>query len=120
MIDEEGPENQVPSREVLVALRFEKGMTREDIAEYFKVSTATVRRWIKEQNVPRPARRKKPKRTRNMTSTGEIIGEIGDGYSRLERARIVLEGRVIEKVGKGYYLDGKPCSAEKLLVAAGV
>lgn len=121
MSDEEDvPIVQVPSREVLVSLRFEKGMTREDIAEYFKVSTATVRRWIKEQQVPRPARKKRPKRTRNMTASGEIIGEIGDGYSRLERARIILEGRVIERSGKGYYLDGRPCSAVDLLVAAGV
>lgn len=118
--DDDKPEPQTPARETLIELRFEKNMTREDIAEHFKTSVATVRRWIKELEVPRPARRKKPKRVKNITASGEIIGELDDGYSRFERARILLEGRVVERTGRGYYLDGRPASAEDILEAAGV
>lgn len=109
-----------PSRELLIELRFEKGMTREGMAEYFKTSVATVRRWIKELDVPRPVRKKKPKRLQSIASTGELIGKIDDGYSRFERARIILEGRVVDRTGRGYYLDGRPASAESIMIAAGV
>lgn len=107
-----------PSREKLIELRFDKGMTREDIAEHFDVSTATVRRWIKELNVPRPSRRTRPKRPKHLTSSGEIVAKVGDGYNALERAMIELGGRVVEFRGKGYYLDGKPASAEEIIAAA--
>lgn len=113
-------EVSTPSRELLVELRFEKGMTREGIAEYFNTSVATVRRWIKELDVPRPVRKKKPQRLQSISSSGEIIGQIDDGYSRFEKARILLEGRVVDRTGRGYYLDGRPSSAEAIMNAAGV
>lgn len=110
--------DKTPTREKLIELRFEKGMTREDIAEHYDVSIATVRRWIKEMEVPRPSRRSRPKRPKHLTSSGEIVAKADDHYNKLERARITLEGRVVERSGRGYYLDGKPASAEEIIAAA--
>lgn len=108
---------KIPTRTLLIKLRFEQGMTREDISEYFDVSIATVRRWIKELDVPRPSRRKRPKRPSNITARGEIVARVDDHYSPFERARINLGGRVVEFRGRGYYLDGKPVSAEEIIAA---
>lgn len=50
---------------------------------------------------------------------GSIIAPIGDGLTPFERALVILGDRV--KCTKVYYtLDGKPCNATDLLVAAGV
>lgn len=110
----------VPEREVLVELRFVKQMTREAIAEYFDVNVATVRRWIKDLGVPRPARRKAPPRSPHLTSSGEIVTQItnDDAYTSLENARITLEGRLIVKHGYGYFLDGRPAHIDVILKAA--
>ena len=107
------------TRDKLIELRFEHGMTREDIAEYFDVSIATVRRWIKEMDIPRP-RSLKPKRHANMTASGEIIVPMGDTYTRMERAKIVLGGRLINRKGRGYYLDGRPADVDTILTTAQV
>jgi transposase len=112
------PRDKAPSREKLIELRFEKGMTREGIAEHFDVSIATVRRWIKEMEVPRPSRRTRPKRPKHLTPSGEIVAEMGDGYNRFERARIKLEGRVIDYTVRGYCLDGTLASAEEIIEVA--
>lgn len=110
----------VPARETLVELRFTKQMTREDIAEYYGVNVATVRRWIKELGVPRPARRKTPPRAAHLTSSGEIVTPITNdqAYTTLENARILLEGRLIVRHGYGYYLDGRPAHIDNILAAA--
>jgi len=107
-----------PTKEQLVELRFDRGLTREGIAEHFNVSTATVRRWIKELKIPRPTRQATAKRPKHLSLNGEIVASLGDGYNDLERARIALEGRVVEFLGKGYYLDGKPASAEEVIAAS--
>lgn len=109
-----------PSKEILIGLRFEKGMTREDIAEHFNTSVATVRRWIKELGVPRPVRKQKPIKLTSLGGSGEIVASLDDGYTRFERARMVLEGRVVERTGLGYYLDGRPASADDIMRAAAV
>jgi len=109
----------IPSKELLTTLRFDSCMTREEIAEHFNTSVATVRRWIKELGVPRPTRQKPSKKNAHLSNIGEIIVDGGDGYSRFERARIVLEGRVIEFTGRGYYLDGRPARATDIIAAAG-
>lgn len=106
-----------PPREKIIDLRFEKGMTREDIAEYFDVSITTVRRWIKEMDIPRPTRRTRPKRPKHLTTTGEIVANLGDGYNDLERARTKLGGRVVEFRHRGYFLDGRPATAEEIIAA---
>lgn len=110
----------VPERETLIELRFAKQMTREDIADYFDVNVATVRRWIKDLGVPRPARRKSPPRSPHLTSSGEIVTPIknDEAYTSLENARILLEGRLIVRFGFGYYLDGRPAHIDAILVAA--
>lgn len=110
--------DKTPSREKLIELRFEKSMTREDIAENCGVSIATVRRWIKELDVPRPTRRARARRPKFLTSIGEIVADAGDGYNRFERARKVLQGRVVDRHGRGYYLDGRPASAEFIITTA--
>lgn len=107
-----------PSRERLIELRFEKAMTREDIAEHFEVSIATVRRWIKEMDVPRPSRRTRPKRPKHLSPSGEIVAKLDDGYNTMERARITLGGRLVVRRGYGYYLDGKPAHVDEILAAA--
>ena len=106
-----------PSRAALIELRFEHGMTREGIAEHHAVSIATVRRWIRDLDVPRPTRRSRPKRAKHLTPSGEIVAKTDDMYTDLERARINLEGRVVEFHKKGYYLDGRPGSAAEIIAA---
>ncbi|WNL50673.1 transcriptional regulator [Ruegeria phage RpAliso] len=106
-----------PARDTLIDLRFERGMTREDIAEHYGVSIATVRRWIKDLDVPRP-RRKKQKRSPNLAPNGAIIGDYDGGYSRFEKARIKLGARLIDRPGYGYYLDGRPATIDAIYAAA--
>jgi transposase len=112
--------DKTPSRERLVELRFEKAMTREDIADHFDVSIATVRRWIKDMYVPRPNRRTRPKRPKHLTASGEIVAKVDDGYNNMERAHIILQGRLVSRAGFGYYLDGKPAHIDDILAAAGL
>ncbi len=102
-----------PTREDLIELRFEKNMTREDIAELYNVSTATVRRWIRDFDVPRPRRRKNS--DGKVTPVGELIAEPDDGYTVMERAKIVLGPRLLERPGFGYYLDGRPAHVDKII-----
>lgn len=111
-----------PSRETLIDLRFTKNMTREDIAEHFDVSIATVRRWIKDLDVPRPVRSKPNKRDKNLSPSGEIIAKLApdEGYTSIEKAKIRLGGRLVERQGYGYYLDGKPAKIDLILKTAGV
>lgn len=101
-----------PKRDKLVELRFDKGMTREDIAEHYDVSIATVRRWIKDLEVPRLSRRSKPK---YLTSSGEIIAKADDGYTVIEAAMMWFGGRLVERAGFGYYLDGKPAHVDDII-----
>jgi hypothetical protein len=110
----------VPERKVLIELRFGKQMTREAIAEYFSVNVATVRRWIKDLDVPRPTRRKTIPRAPHLTSSGEIVSPItnDEAYTSIENARIILEGRLIVRHGYGYYLDGRPAHIDVVLDAA--
>ena len=101
-----------PKRDKLVELRFDKGMTREGIAEYYGVSIATVRRWIKELDIPRLSRRSKPK---HLTSSGEIVAKPDNGYTVIEQAMMKLGGRLLERDGFGYYLDGKPAHIDVII-----
>jgi hypothetical protein len=50
---------------------------------------------------------------------GALVAAIGDGLSPFERALVILGDRV--KCTRMYYtLDGKPCNASDLMVAAGI
>jgi transposase len=109
-----------PEQSDLIELRFNKGMTREDIAEHYDVSIATVRRWIKELKVPRPTRAQPAKRNKNLSSSGEIIAKLSheDGYTSIEVAHMRLQGRLIEHIGRGYFLDGRPAHIDAVLAAS--
>lgn len=109
-----------PTRIELINLRENRKLTREQIAEHYDVSLTTVRRWIKELNVPRPSKQVKYERFPGMTRTGEIVAEPDDGFTLLDKAKTLLGDRLIEKRGKGYFLDGRPCNVYKILEAAGV
>jgi hypothetical protein len=109
-----------PNREALIRLREVQNLTRAEIAAHYSVSVATVRRWIRDMDIPRPARRS-PRRDRkpDPAPVPDMAGP-GDGYTALEQARIVLGPRVLERRGYGYYLDGTPSSAERIIATAGI
>lgn len=109
-----------PTRDDLIHLREKEGLTREQIAEHYEVSLATVRRWIKELNVPRPSKQVRYKAPSPLSRLGEIIADPDDGKTVLERAMDTLGDRVTEKRGYGYMLDGKPASTQRIVHAAGL
>jgi len=112
--------NQTTTREELINLREKQGMTREQIAEHFKVSLTTVRRWIKEMKVPRPTKQARQQRNKNISRLGEIIAEPDDGYTIMDKARAILGDRLTEKRGYGYHLDGRPVSSRRVVESAGL
>lgn len=109
-----------PDRNEIITLREEKGMTREQIAEHYDVSVGTVRRWIKDLNIPRPTRRSRPELSVNMTPSGGLIGRIDNGLTSLERAITILGSRFTEDRRKGYMLDGRPANINAILKEAGL
>ena len=109
-----------PTRDDLINLREAKGMTREQIAEHYDVSLATVRRWIKELKVPRPSKQVRYKEPSHLTRLGEIVAEPDDGLTVMEKAKDILGDRLVEKRGLGYFLDGRPASSIKVVHAAGL
>lgn len=109
-----------PTRDELIRLREEQGMTREKIAEHFEVSLTTVRRWIKEMDIPRPTKQIISKRDSHLSRYGEIIADPGDGLTLMERVKAVLGDRLTEKRGIGYFLDGRHVSTQAIVHAAGL
>ena len=109
-----------PTREELIKLRETQGLTREQIAEHYEVSLTTVRRWIKELNIPRPTKQARQQRNKNISRTGEIIAEPDDGMTIMDRAKAVLGDRLTERRGMGYYLDGKPVNSRRVIEGAGL
>lgn len=105
-----------PKREDIIKLR-EGGMTREQIAAHYNVSTTTVRRWIKTLNIPRPSRNARDKRGKHLTKSGEIIAPVDDGFTVLDRAKLLLGPRLVEKRWAGYFLDGTPVGVDKIIAA---
>jgi len=106
-----------PSRDELIDMRT-KGMTRAEIADHFDVKIATVRRWIRIMNIPRPAGRSRRSRNDRTSATGEIIALPDDGYTLMEKAEMILGSRLKERRGFGYYLDGRPARTDAILAAA--
>lgn len=105
-----------PTRADLMVLRFEHNMTRENIADLYGVSTATVRRWIRDLDIPRP--RSRNNQGRKTAPIGEAIADADDGFTVLEKAQLVLGARLLERPGFGYYLDGRPAHIDKILEVA--
>lgn len=112
--------DKTPTREELIELREKRKLTREQIAEHFDTSLSTVRRWIKEKDVPRPSKNARYKEATNLSRIGEIIAEPDDGMTLMERAQHILGDRLTEKRGYGYMLDGKPASTQRVVQAAGL
>lgn len=109
-----------PTREHLIYLREKEGMTRDQIAEYYNVSLTTVRRWIREFNVPRPTKQRDHNPNKAISRNGEIIAPLDDGLTILERAEKILGDRLTEKRGMGYFLDGRPVNVSTVIKAAGL
>lgn len=109
-----------PNREELINLRETQGLTREQIAEHYEVSLTTVRRWIKEMNVPRPTKQARQQRNKNISRTGEIIAEPDDGMTIMDKAKAILGDRLTERRGMGYYIDNKPVSTRRVIESAGL
>lgn len=108
-----------PTREDIIHLR-EQGMTREKISEHFDVSITTVRRWIKQYEIPRPSKQARRKRESHLSRNGEIIAPLRDDRSILEQAQDILGDRFQEKRHLGYTLDGRPANIDKIIAAAGL
>lgn len=109
-----------PTRDELIDLREKQGMTREQIAEHYDVSLATVRRWIRDLKVPRPSKQVRYKQPTHLSRDGAIIAEPDDGLTIMERAQKILGDRLKEKRGYGYMLDGRPTSSRAVVHAAGL
>jgi hypothetical protein len=105
----------IPSRDKLMEMRFDKNMTREEIADHFEVSIATVRRWVRELEIPRPKSKKQRSLVRPYAASGDVINSLDDSRTAIERAHIILGGRLVEMRGSGYYLDGVPSSIDTIL-----
>lgn len=112
-------EMETPTRDEIIELR-EKGYTREKIAEHFDVSITTVRRWIRQYDIPRPSKQARRRRESHLSRNGEIIAPLEDGRTVLEQAIDILEERFEERRGRGYYLDGRPAHVSKIIEAAGL
>lgn len=110
---------ETPTREEIIELR-EKGRTREQIAEHFDVSITTVRRWIKQYEIPRPSKQARRQRESHLSRNGEIIARLEDDRPILERAQEILGDRFTEKRHLGYLLDGRPTHTDKIIEAAGL
>ena len=109
-----------PTREEIIDLREKQGLTREQIAEHYDVSLTTVRRWIKELNIPRPSKQVRYKEPSHLSLLGEIIADPDDGMTIMERAFKILGDRLTEKRHVGYVLDGRHASSRAVIHAAGL
>lgn len=109
-----------PTRDDLIRLREDEGMTREQIADFYDVSLTTVRRWIKDLKVPRPSKQARNLPSKPLTRFGEIVADPDDGITVMERAEQILGDRFSERRGLGYFLDGRPVSSRRVVEAAGL
>lgn len=109
-----------PTREKIIDLREKQGMTREQIAEHYDVSLATVRRWIRDFNIPRPSKQVRYKQPTHLSREGAIIADPDDGETIMEKAQRILGDRLTEKRGYGYMLDERLTSTRAIVHAAGL
>ena len=108
------PANPTPTFDDLLALRAE--LTNIEIAEKFDVSPSTVKRWVKRLNIP--PREPKNKDVEETPRPKPL--PVDSGISLLDQCKQILGGRMSEKVGQGYLLDGRPVSSMKIIQAAGL
>ena len=109
-----------PTRDNLIRLREDKGMTREQIADYYGVSLTTVRRWIKELKVPRPTKHARNQPSKLRALFGETITDPDDGFTVMELAEQILGDRPVIKRHHGFVLDGRPVNTRTVVEAAGL
>lgn len=109
-----------PTRDDLIRLREDEGMTRDQIAKHYEVSLTTVRRWIKDLKIPRPTKQARNQPRKPLTRFGEIVAEPDDGMTIMERAEQILGPRLTERRGVGYILDGRPVSSRRVVESAGL
>lgn len=109
-----------PTRDDLIRLREDAGMTREQIADYYDVSLTTVRRWIKELKVPRPSKQARNQPKKPLTRYGELVADPDDGITIMERAEQILGSRLETRRQLGYFLDGRPVNTRRIVEAAGL
>ena len=103
------------TRDDLIYLQDEMRMSKEDIAVKYGRSLRTVVRWFREKKVP-PAQSRRPSKILTSAEACQYLSM--DGETSLEKAQSILGGRLMERIGYGYYLDGKPCTISALLTAA--
>lgn len=109
-----------PTRDELIRLREDEGMTREQIADHYEVSLTTVRRWIKELKIPRPSKQARNQTTKLYKRFGELVADPDDGITIMERAEQILGTRLTYSRNRGRMLDGRPVHTRKVVEAAGL
>lgn len=120
-----------PTRDQLSRWRCVEGKTIPQIAAEHGVSESTVKNWVRELDVftndsypagRRPLGKKKSIQKGKLTIPSRSADSAFDpeeGLSRMEIAKLRLDGRWEEKRGN-YYLDGQYVTTAQLLKAAGV
>ena len=106
-----------PTKEDLEEYR-ELGYTRQEIADYYGVTLAQVKRWISEFNVPKKVTPK------TQTGGGKISRSLSlppdFGLTLIEKAQEVLGSRMVYDRHRGYFVDGQPMSTDRIVKMAGV
>lgn len=104
-----------PPRADLVRLR-EQGYSRKKIAEFYGVSLARVKRWIREMDVPASTN----KFTSDKIAAPSPVNLGTDyGLTLIDRAKQKLGERVSQDY-RGYLLDGRLVRVDILISAAGL
>ena len=99
-----------PSRDELEDCRRE-GMTLEEISGIYSVSVSTVKRWIRSLGLLTPKKKVK------ITMPAPQLHRQG---SLLDQAKAILGARITEHRIRGYFLDGRATTADRLIDAAGL
>lgn len=111
--------SEIPTQKDLKEFR-ELGYTRQEIADYYGVTLAQVKRWISEFNVPK----KVTQRSKFGGDEGKISRSLSlppdYGMTLMEKAQEVLGPRLVYLKHKGYFVDGRPMSCERIVKMAGV
>lgn len=103
----------MPSREKLQSLR-DDGYTREDIAIYFGVPLARVKRWLHKHGFSKPER----KAVVEPVNIPAADLPVDFGMTVIERAKAALGPRLQEDRHLGYVLDGRVVNSDRVIAAA--
>ncbi|MBS3648716.1 hypothetical protein KEU06_08750 [Pseudaminobacter sp. 19-2017] len=92
-------------------------MNREEIAAYYGVSLARVKRWIAELGVPASHKTKGTNTAPRPVMRPRVADD--DGLTLIEKARLIL-GKRMSRDYRGYLLDGRVVRVDVLVRAAGL